>query len=60
MAETGLPRLHHPLFTVEGFERTSQSRFLLAIEVVRFENGPGDAEKRLRDAGALLVREIEA
>ncbi|HET7848197.1 MAG TPA: DUF3341 domain-containing protein [Pseudolabrys sp.] len=60
MAETGLPRLHHPLFAVEGFERASQSRFLLAIEVVRFEKGPADAEERLRNAGALSVREVEA
>ncbi|HEX5585593.1 DUF3341 domain-containing protein [Gaiella sp.] len=60
MADTGLPRLHHPLFAIEGFERASQSRFLLAIEVVHFETGPRDAEKRLRNAGALSVREVEA
>ena len=27
----GLPRLHHPLFVVEGFERASQDRFILAL-----------------------------
>ena len=32
LVECGLPRLHHPLFAVEGFERASQDRFILAIE----------------------------
>jgi len=26
-----LPRLHHPLFTVAGFERATQDRFVLAL-----------------------------
>ena len=30
--QTGLPRLHHPLFAVGGFERVSQDRFMLALE----------------------------
>ena len=32
LIETGLPRLHDPLFAVEGFERASQDRFVLALE----------------------------
>ena len=32
LTETGLPRLHDPLFAVEGFERASQDPFILALE----------------------------
>lgn len=28
----GLPRLHHPVFDAEGFERATQDRFFLSIE----------------------------
>ena len=31
LIETGLPRLHHPLFGAEGFERVSEDAFVLAI-----------------------------
>jgi hypothetical protein len=33
---------------------------MLAIAVIDFEKGTADAEKRLRNAGALSVREAEA
>lgn len=33
-AACGLPRLHHPLFEVEGFERASHDRYFLAIGAV--------------------------
>ena len=32
LIECGLPRLHDALFAVEGFERASQDRFMLALE----------------------------
>jgi hypothetical protein len=32
LARNGLPRLHHPVFGAEDFERASQDRFFLAIE----------------------------
>ena len=57
LVECGLPRLHHALFAVEGFERASQDRFLLALA------RPDDSEEMrrtidwLREAGALAVRE---
>jgi hypothetical protein len=57
--ECGLPRLHHPLFAIDGFERASQDRFLLAL--VRPEQG-SVAQRTidwLHQAGALSVREVE-
>jgi hypothetical protein len=54
----GLPRLHHPLFALDGFERASQDRFLLAL--ARPEEG-GEAQRTidwLHQAGALSVREV--
>jgi Protein of unknown function (DUF3341) len=60
LAETGLPRLHHPFFAVEGFERASQDRFLLALAVPDGE----DAKRRmldwLREIGATAIREVDA
>jgi hypothetical protein len=58
MVECGLPRLHHPLFALEGFERASQDRFFLALA------RPGESEEArrtidwLHEAGALSVREV--
>jgi Alternative complex III, ActD subunit len=59
LSECGLPRLYHPLFAVEGFERASQDRFVLAIA------RPEDDEENLRaidffrGAGAAAIREVE-
>jgi hypothetical protein len=55
----GLPRLHHSLFIVEGFERASQDRFILALE------RPTDDRLRqsidfLRNAGATAIREVKS
>jgi ActD protein len=58
LIECGLPRLHHPLFALDGFERASQDRFLLAL--ARPEEG-GVAQRTidwLHQAGALSVREV--
>jgi hypothetical protein len=32
LALSGLPRLHHPVFEVEGFERASVDRFWLGVD----------------------------
>lgn len=58
--ETGLPRLHFPLFAVEGLERASQDRFFLAIEAPESESERQDAMDGLRNAGALTVREVDS
>jgi hypothetical protein len=59
LAETGLPRLHHALFAVQGFGRASQDRFVLALAR---PNGGGDLKHAidfLRGAGASEVREVD-
>jgi hypothetical protein len=58
LAECGLPRLHHPLFAVEGFERASQDRFVLALEVPAAEDGKRELFDWLHAAGAVAVREV--
>jgi hypothetical protein len=54
---SGLPRLNHPLFDIDGFERVSRDRFILAFAA------PEDADeaRRLRGAldGAAAVQEVE-
>jgi hypothetical protein len=56
--ETGLPRLHFPLFAVEGTERASQDRFFLAIEAPETEDERRKAVESLQGAGAIKVREV--
>src|SRR5215475_3993495 len=56
--ETGLPRLHFPLFAVEGTERASQDRFFLAIEAPETEEDRREAVDSLQSAGAIKVREV--
>lgn len=58
--ETGLPRLHYPLFAVEGTERASQDRFFLAIEAPQTEDERRNAVDALQGAGALRVREVSS
>ena len=59
LVSCGLPRVHHPLFDLNGFERVTQDRFMLAVETP-----PADAERRtmvawLKQAGAERVWELE-
>jgi Protein of unknown function (DUF3341) len=57
--ETGLPRLHDPLFDLDGFDRASQDAFMLAI--VRPETAAGQeaAMAWLRLHDAQIVDEVE-
>jgi len=60
LAETGLPRLHHPLFAIEGFERASQDRFLLALAAPDDEQARVQLFDWLRETGATAIREVES
>ncbi len=53
-----LPRLHHPVFEVHGFNRASEDRFFLCImsDDPRFES----AQDFLRTCSPLAVREVPA
>jgi hypothetical protein len=57
--ETGLPRLHHPLFAVEGFEQASQDRFWLMLAAPPSQTDTQQAVDLLRQSGALSVREVD-
>ena len=59
LVETGLPRLHFPLFAVERFERASQDRFLLAVARPAADDDKRRAVAWLHEAGAVAVREVE-
>ncbi len=55
----GLPTLYHPMFNVQGFERSSQDRFFLTIEA-RDKNFDFDQTTAfLRSQGALRVEAVE-
>jgi hypothetical protein len=57
---TGLPRLAHPWFAVEGFERASQDRFVLAIDCPDTDQQTQQARDWLQRVGAVAVREVES
>jgi hypothetical protein len=59
LVETKLPRLHDPLFAVEGFERASQDRFVLALTRPEADDARRRAVDFLRGAGATAIREVE-
>jgi hypothetical protein len=59
LTECRLPRLHDPLFAVEGFERASQDRFVLAIARPEPDEENLRAIDFLRGAGAAGIREVE-
>jgi hypothetical protein len=58
LIECGLPRLHHPLFAAEGFERATQDRFLLALASPEADDERQREIGLLRQAGAVAVREV--
>ncbi len=57
--QSGLPRLHHVLFSAPGFERVSQDAFILMLETPVTEAAKERAFAWLREAGATDIREIK-
>lgn len=57
--ETGLPRLHFPLFAVDGIERASQDRFFLAVAAPPADGERLETADQLRRSGAIDVHEVE-
>lgn len=54
----GLPRLHHPLFSVERFARATDDGFFLCIEAEDPQYDPEKVRKLLEEAGALHIEEV--
>lgn len=57
--QSGLPRLHHALFAVPGFERTSQDAFVLALDCPQADSEKQRARAWLTEAGAVSIWEIK-
>ena len=54
---SGLPRLHHPLFEIDGFERASVDRFWIGVDAS--DPSFGDQVQRLLESsGALRCQRI--
>jgi hypothetical protein len=56
--KAGLPRLHHPLFEHQAFERASQDQFLLAVALPEDAIAGGAARTMLFEAGAVWIEEV--
>jgi hypothetical protein len=54
----GLPRLHHRLFEVPGFERATQDRFFLLAAAEPGNEAARDLRDFLETAGAVVVTEV--
>ncbi|MBD3675237.1 MAG: DUF3341 domain-containing protein [Planctomycetaceae bacterium] len=54
----GLPRLNHPVFEIEEFQRASVDGFFLAIEATEDPSPPENLESRLQELGATGVWEV--
>ena len=53
----GLPRLHHPLFEIHGFERATQDHYFLLV-AAKADGAVGELRHVLEAAGALVVTEV--
>ena len=55
---SGLPRLHHALFEIPGFERATQDRFFLLAAAEPDNEAARDLRDILETAGAVVVTEV--
>lgn len=55
-----LPRLHHPVFDVPGFERATEDRFFLLVECADPKFDPDDTRRLLEGQQPVAVREVPA
>jgi len=55
----GLPRLHHPIFSAQNFERATQDRFFLCIEAADPKYEPEAVQSLLKAQEPLNVSEVE-
>jgi hypothetical protein len=58
--ETGLPRLHHRVFGVPGFESASQDRFFLEWAAPETDDARQELIGQLHESGAIVIREVTA
>jgi hypothetical protein len=54
---TGLPQLHHPLFALEGFEKVTQDRFVLLLDLSQAAEEVEATRAWLSTHGALRIWE---
>lgn len=58
LALNRLPRLHHPVFNVDEFERASTDRFFLCIEAADKKFDPAATRDFLTSLKPILVKEV--
>jgi hypothetical protein len=58
LAANGLPRLHHPVFDMPGFERSSIDRFFVCVEAEDPRFDIGQLRRMLHEFGATAVAEV--
>lgn len=59
LVQTSLPSLYHPLFFIDGFERATQTSFMLALRSPQEPGVKTELAILLRKSGAVNVWELE-
>ncbi|MGH8230636.1 MAG: DUF3341 domain-containing protein, partial [Steroidobacteraceae bacterium] len=58
LVSTGLPRLHHPLFNVQAFERATSDRFFLLLRSSRRQHSREQAHAILSTLSPLSITDV--